>query len=266
MSACASQVNNPNNDAYWMSLGYSSRPDNWAQRVAEERLEGQLEAKANTLASRLIDVRKAANRRTTVIVQAVEASLGGKAQVRLAGSQAKHTDIWSSDHDYWVDTGSLGVSRSERTDLRDNLASMLTAGGFRPRLVLLLESSVRLYYRKAQVDIVFDRTRFNDKTHSKPTPRFKNNPKARAAVRLIKDCPQKFKGDDVEKAVIAAQQKKRRQRIQDLTVNALGLLANDESQVRQCVAHLNLQLPEGMRMCLYYSYRSTDRTAYSNRV
>jgi hypothetical protein len=184
-----------------------------------------------------------------VIVQAVEASLGGRAQVCMAGSQAKHTDIWSSDHDYFVDTGGLGVSRSERTDLRDNLASMLTAGGTcRPRLVILRESSVRLYYRKAQVDIVFDRTRFNDKTHSKPTPRLKNNPKARAAVRLIKDCPQKFEGDAVEKAVLTAQRQKRRQRIQQLTVNALGLLANDESQRRQCVAHLNSQLPEGMRM------------------
>ena len=40
------------------------------------------------------------------------------------------------------------------------------------------------------------------------------------------------------------------QRIQDLTVNALGRLANDELQVRQCVDHLNSQLPEGMRMRL----------------
>jgi len=244
MSACVSQVKNPNNHAYgnWESAA--------AQRVAEERLEGQLEAMANALASLPIDVRKAAKRRTTVIVQAVEASLGGQAMVYLAGSQAKHTDIWSSDHDYWIDTGDLGVSRTQRKDLRDNLSSKLTAGGWRPRLVLLRESSVRLYYRKAQVDIVFDRTRFNDKTHSKPTPRFKNNPKARAAVRLIKDCPQTFKGkgNKVEKTVLAAQRQKRRQRIQELTVNALGLLANDKSQVRQCVAHLNSQLPEGMQM------------------
>ena len=205
-------------------------------------LDGQLHALANTLASRPIDARKAASRRTSVIVQAVKASLGGKAKVYMAGSQAKHTDIWSSDHDYFVDIGGLGVSRAERTDLRDNLASMLTEGGWRPRDVRLLETSVRIDYCQAQVDIVFDRARFSDKTHSMPTPRFKDNPTARAAVRLIKDRPQNFKGHDVEKAVIAAQQEKTGQYIQDLTVNALYLLANDKSQVRQCVAHINSQL------------------------
>ena len=111
---------------------------------ADIKLDGQQQALANALASLPIDVRKAAKRRTNVIVQAVEASLGGQAKVYLAGSQAKHTDIWSSDHDYWVETGGLGVSRTERTDLRDNLASLLTERGWRPRLVVLLETSVRL--------------------------------------------------------------------------------------------------------------------------
>ena len=231
-----------------VSLRSSHRSISACANSADIKLDGQLQALANALASLPIDVRKAAKRRTNVIVQAVEASLGGQAKVYLAGSQAKHTDIWSSDHDYWVETGGLGVSRTERTDLRDNLASLLTERGWRPRLVVLLDTSVRLYYRKAQVDIVFDRTRFSDKTHSKPTPRFKNNPKARAAVRLIKDCPQKFKGVAIEKAVLAAQQEKKRQRIQELTVNALGPLTNDASQVGQCVAHLNSQLPEGMQI------------------
>ena len=56
----------------------------------------------------------------------------------------------------------------------------------------------------------------------------------------------------MQQEVLAAQRQKRRQRIQELTVNALGLLANDESQVRQCVAHLNSLLPEGMRLLSSY--------------
>ena len=194
--------------------------------VAQSALEGQLEAIANAVACRSSGVRAATNnRRTDIIFQAVHASLGGKAEVSKAGSQAKHTDTSSSDHDLWVYAGDVGVSRAQRTALRDSLVSMLTESGWPPRLVLLRETSVRLYYKKGQVDIVFDRTLFNNKVHSEPTPRFRNNPKARAAVRLIKDCPQNFNGDDIEKEVLAAQRQKKGQRIQDLTVAALGLLA-----------------------------------------
>jgi hypothetical protein len=230
---------NSNHPAYWQSRGVP--PGDWESPVAQ-RLEGKLHTMANAAASRPDGVRKAAKRRTEIIKQAVKASLGGKAEVRNAGSQAKHTDTSSSDHDLWVYAGDVGVSRAQRKDLRDHLVVMLTEGGWRPAAVLLLQTSVRLGYSKGQVDIVFDR--FNDKIHSKPTLRFKNNPKARAAVRLIKDCPQKFKGDAIEKAVLAAQRQKKRQRIQALTVDALGLLAT-ESQVKQCVAHLNSQFPPG---------------------
>ena len=252
MSSLQAQINrantlNPDHPAYWKSRGVP--PGDWESPVAQRALEGQLEAIANAVASRSSGVRAVTNRRTDIIVQAVHASLGGKAEVRKAGSQAKHTDTSSSDHDLWVYAGDVGVSRAQRTALRDSLVSMLIKGGCRPRLVLLRETSVRLYYKKGQVDIVFDRKRFNDKIHSKPTPRFENNPKARAAVRLIKDCPQNFKGDDIEKEVLAAQRQKKGQRIQDLTVAALGLLAT-ESQVKQCVANLNSQLPGGMQLQL----------------
>ena len=252
MSSLHVQINranqiNPKHPAYWQSRGVP--PGDWESAVAQLALEGQLQAIANAVASRPSGVRAATNRRTDIIVQAVQASLGGKAEVHTAGSQAKHTDTSSSDHDLWVYAGDVGVSRAQRTALRDSLVSMLTESSCRPRLVLLRETSVRLYYKKGQVDIVFDRKLFNDKIHSKPTPRFENNPKARAAVRLIKDCAQKFEGDAIEKAVLAAQQQKKGQRIQELTVTALGLLATG-SQVKQFVAYLNSQLPGGMRLPL----------------
>ena len=219
----ANQIN-PDHPAYWQSRGLAA--GDWESPVAQSALEGQLEAIANAVACRSSGVRAATNnRRTDIIFQAVHASLGGKAEVSKAGSQAKHTDTSSSDHDLWVYAGDVGVSRAQRTALRDSLVSMLTESGWPPRLVLLRETSVRLYYKKGQVDIVFDRTLFNNKVHSEPTPRFRNNPKARAAVRLIKDCPQNFNGDDIEKEVLAAQRQKKGQRIQDLTVAALGLLA-----------------------------------------
>ena len=237
----ANQIN-PKHPAYWQSRGLPT--GDWENPVAQRALEGQLHAMAHTAASRPSGVRVAADRRTDIIVQAVQASLGGKAEVRKVGSQAKHTDTASSDHDYWVYVGDVGVSRAQRTALRDRLVSMLTKGGWRPVLILLKETSVRLEYKTGQVDIVFDRKLFGDKTHTKPKPRLKNNPAARAAVRLIKDCPQNFKGDAIERAVLAAQGQKKGQRIQELTVIALGLLAT-ESQVKQCVADLNSRLPRG---------------------
>ena len=223
-------------------------PGEWETPVAQRALEGQLQAMANDAACRTSGECVASGRRTDSIVKAVKASLSGKAEVRKAGSQAKHTDISSSDLDLWVGVGDAGVSRAQRKNLRDNLVSMLTKGGLKPTRVVLRETSVRLEYKKGHVDIVFDKV--NEKVHSKPMPRLKNNPKARAAVRLIKEgCPQKLKGDAIEKKVIAAQQQKKGQRIQELIVVALGLLAT-ESQVKQCVAYLNSQLTGGVRVQL----------------
>ena len=251
----ANQIN-PNHPAYWQSRGLP--PGDWESPVAQRALEGQLHAMANAVASLSSGVRAANSRRTDIIVKAVKASLGSHVQVHTGGSQAKHTFTSGSNHDLWVEVGNACVSRAQRTGLRDNLVSMLTKGGWRPRLVLLRETSVRLYYKKGHVDIVFDKCCFSDKVHSKPTPRFKNNPKARAAVRLIKDCPQEFKGDHIEKKVIAAQHQKKGQRIQELTVTALDLLAT-ESQMKQSVAYLNSQLPGSMRLQLSAILEQLDR-------
>ena len=135
MSSLQAQINrpntlNPDHPAYWKSRGVP--PGDWESPVAQRALEGQLEAIANAVASRSSGVRAVTNRRTDIIVQAVHASLGGKAEVRKAGSQAKHTDTSSSDHDYWVYVGDVGVSRAQRTALRDRLVSMLSKGGWRP--------------------------------------------------------------------------------------------------------------------------------------
>ena len=60
-----------------------------------------------------------------------------------------------------------------------------------------------------------------------PAQRFKDNPTARDAVRLIKEgSPQKFKGEEIEKAVLAAQGREKGQSREALAIAAFGELAN----------------------------------------
>ena len=60
-----------------------------------------------------------------------------------------------------------------------------------------------------------------------PAQRFENNPKARDAVRLIKEgSPQKFNGEDIEKAVLAAQGREKGQSRETLAIAAFCELAN----------------------------------------
>ena len=228
ISACASQVNNPNNHAYWKSRRYSSRPDNWESAAAQRAAEGRSEARANAAASRTSGERAVAGRRTDTIVRAVKAALGGHVQVRKAGSQAKRTAVAGrSDYDLWVDVGEECVSRTQRKVLRDYLTSMLTGGGDRA-VVLLRETGIRIEFEDTtHFDVVFSNCCFSDKRRRKPAQRFENNPKARDAVRLIKDgSPQKFKGEDIEKAVLAAQGRKKGQSRDTLAFAAFCELAN----------------------------------------
>lgn len=37
---------NPNNDAYWESREFDERPDDWEERVHEEQVEQQADAKS----------------------------------------------------------------------------------------------------------------------------------------------------------------------------------------------------------------------------
>ena len=219
ISACANLVNNPNNDAYWQSRGLASRPDNWESKVAQRAADGRLQAVANSAAHRSKDVRAAAGRQNKIIVKA----LGSHVHVHKVGSQAKHTDVARSDQDFFVDVGDDCLSRAERKVLRDNLTSMLN-----PARVELRERTVRIHLNDEEhVDIAFSSYCFSSKPHHKPAQRFKNNPKARAAVRLIKvGSPQEFKGDDIEKAVLAAQKKKKGQSTDTLAFTAFCALAN----------------------------------------
>ena len=245
ISACASQVNNPNNHAYWKSRGYSSRPDNWESAAAQRAAEGRLEARANAAASRTSGERAVAGRRTDTIVQAVKAALGGHVQVRKAGSQAKRTAVAGrSDYDLWVDVGEECVSRAQRKVLRAYLTGMLTWDGdlvdvrdyLTPMLtwdgdhvdVILRETGIRIEFEDTNhFDVVFSKCCFSDKSRRMPAQRFENNPKARDAVRLIKDgSPQKFKGEDIEKAVLAAQRREKGQSRETLAIAAFCELAN----------------------------------------
>ena len=224
ISACANQVNNPNNDAYWQSRGLASRPDNWESEFAQRATVGRLEARANDAAYRISGERVAAGWRTNIIVRAVKASLGSHVQVHKVGSRAKHTDIVSrSDQDFFVDVGDDCLSRAKRKVLRDNLTSMLN-----PARVELRERTVRIRLNDEEhVDIAFSSYCFSSKPHPNPAQRFTNNPKARHAVRLIKDgSPQEFKGEAIDIAVLKAQKKKKGQSTDTLAFTAFCALAN----------------------------------------
>lgn len=228
ISACANQVNNPNNDAYWQSRGLASRPDNWESEVAQRAADGRLEARANDAAYRISGERVAAGRRTDIIVRAVKASLGSHVQVHKVGSRAKHTDVVSrSDQDFFVDVGDACVSRLQRKSLRDNLVAMLSAHDY-PMRVLLRQTGILIELKETDhVDIIFSKCCFSDKPHPMPAARFENNPKARRAVRLIKEgSPQKFKGETIEMAVLTAQKEQKGQSTHTLALTAFRLLAN----------------------------------------
>ena len=248
ISACANQVNNPNNPAYWQSRGRKSRPDNWESEVAQRAAEGRLEARANNAASRTSRERKVARWRNSIIVQAVKASLGTHVQVHKVGSQAKHTDVARSDQDFWVDVGDKCVSRAKRKHLRDKLTSMLNEGRGDPARVELRATTVRILLEDEEhIDVAFSSYCFSSKQHHKPAQRFTNNPKARDAVRLIKDgSPQKFKGEAIEKAVLAAQRQKKGQSIDLLALEAFCLLAN-KPQEEEFTAWLSDKFN-----CIYY--------------
>ena len=239
ISACANQVNNPNNDAFWKSRGLASRPDNWESKAAQRAVDGRLQARSNNAASRTSGERALAGRRTDIVVRAVKASLGGKAEVRKAGSQAKRTDIADSDYDLWVDVGDECLSRAERKVLRDTLTSMLNKGGD-PARVVLKESTVRVLLNDEEhIDIAFSSYCFSCKQHHKPVQRFTNNPKARDAVRLIKaGSPQKFKGEAIEMAVLTAQGQKKGQSFGAVALAAFRLLAH-RSQMEEFRAWLS---------------------------
>ena len=234
ISACANQVNNPNNDAYWQSRGLASRPDNWESEFAQRATVGRLEARANDAAYRISGERVAAGWRTNIIVRAVKASLGSHVQVHKVGSRAKHTDIVSrSDQDFFVDVGNACVSRPRRKSLRDNLVAMLSADDY-PMRVLLRQTGIRIELKETDhVDIIFSKCCFSDKPRPMPAPRFENNPKARHAVRLIKKgSPQKFKGETIETAVLTAQKEKKGQSTDTLALTAFCALANRPQVVK----------------------------------
>ena len=54
------QLNNPNNDAYWVARGWFSRPDDWRERVEA----GDVFPESQRSDSKVIDLREYLNRRT----------------------------------------------------------------------------------------------------------------------------------------------------------------------------------------------------------
>ena len=244
-----SDVCNPNNPAYWHSRGFAERPEDWRERrehvYAQVETDGHLQAQANAAGSRPADQRRTDANRVSCIVDALKAALGSGTHVHKVGSQAKHTNVAKSDLDLWV-TGTGDFGKASRKQVRDRINENLVCNGHTPARILLKETSIRVeYHRAPHIDIVFKD--FGGKHHPKPAERFRSNPRARAAVRLIKASPQgrNLKGEAIEKAVIAAQAHEKNQSIQTIAVTAIILLVT-KPQVKRFAAQLagkELQLP-----------------------
>ena len=236
---------NPNNLEYWRSRGYKERPNDWSQRYHEKMTDGHLLAVANAAGSRSVQERKTDGMRTKSIVAAVKHCLGNKVMVHKAGSQAKHTNVAASDLDLWV-TGGGEMTKNQRIEVGETIKNSLIESGNAPVRVLLRETSILVEYHRTHIDIVF--RDYAGKIHPKPTARFKYNPKAQAAVRLIKEAPlgRKFEGDAIEKAVIAAQAQEKKQSIEEVAVGALLLLAY-KPQVKEFAARLAEMTGAGFR-------------------
>ena len=115
---------NGNNEAYWQKRGYDGRPDDWEERFAAIRAErqkaGRLEHETNHAASRSPDQKSAASRDTVKVIEATREALAPQAQVIVAGSRAKKTDLATSDQDYYIDW-ETSVTLQNRDELQEEL-------------------------------------------------------------------------------------------------------------------------------------------------
>jgi hypothetical protein len=192
------------------------------------------EARANQAASRSALERKQIGALTALTEGAVRKVFGSNSHVEVAGSMGKHTDVTArSDLDLMIRT-ETPMTEVDKANLVKELRR--TRFGFGCQVqncsysILLRFQATKAPLKK--MDLVPHTATFLP-TGAKPLPtdRFKDNPKARHAVRLAKDHALQFglkwPGNKIELAVLEVQRRQKNQSIDGLLEQALQLLKGD---------------------------------------
>lgn len=179
---------NGNNEAYWQKRGYDGRPDDWEERFAAIRAErqkaGRLEHETNHAASRSPDQKSAASRDTVKVIEATREALAPQAQVIVAGSRAKKTDLATSDQDYYIDW-ETSVTLQNRDELQEELEKR-----FLGAVEVTKHGTLRVPGESGQLCITFAHALFYDESFEERArldkDAFKGNTPAQQAVRAVK--------------------------------------------------------------------------------
>ena len=195
---------------------------------------GMAEARANQAASRSALERKQIGALTALTEGAVRKVFGSNSHVEVAGSMGKHTDVTArSDLDLMIRT-ETPITEVDKANLVKELRR--TRFGFGCQVqncsysILLRFQATKAPLKK--MDLVPHTATFLP-TGAKPLPtdRFKDNPKARHAVRLAKDHALQFglkwPGNKIELAVLEVQRRQKNQSIDGLLEQALQLLKGE---------------------------------------
>ena len=201
---------NPNNNAFWQARGLIERPGNWQDEVKRMKNEGLLTAAANLAAAKSPARKQLIGTVTRKVEHAAKEILGGHAKVHHKGSVKKRTDIAAThDLDLWIELPKASPVTKKQ---KQKLAVELRKDTRTFKRVLNQEWSLMLECKDGlKVDVIPQHTTFRHSASSRPTKGFGNNPRARDAVRILKDKhPNRWKGKDIEIAVQQAQTQRRR--------------------------------------------------------
>jgi len=223
---------NGNNEAFWQKLGYDRRPDDWEERYAAIRAKrqqaGRLEYETNHAVSRSPEQKSASVRDTVKVIEATKEVFAPQAQVMIAGSRAKKTDLATSDQDYYI-AWETPVTLQNREDLQEELEKR-----FLGAVEVTKHGTLRVPGESGQLCITFARAIFYDESFEERArldkDAFKHNRPAQQAVRAVKlklqDAGIKVKGHTLERAVLTVQEEHPDASFYDLakeTLDALGL-------------------------------------------
>ena len=191
---------NPNHPSYWQSRGYSSKPSTWENEVHRKKTLGQLEYRANTVATTSNVQRKKMGNDTRRVEKVVKNVIGGDAMVYKGGSQLKRTNVAASDNDL-----KIKVPQSLNKEDKERLGNAL-AREFGKKNVDKNHAKIHVVRGEAgDIDVVPNKAEYfppNFKFDKLGMNPIRNNSIARHAVRNIKTDHSNVPGIKVEKTVL----------------------------------------------------------------
>ena len=215
---------NPNNVAFWRVRGHDARPTNWMGVVQRRKKEGALEFAANKAAAKSPERKAIIKEATQTVNLAAKEVLGGQVQVHVKGSVKKSTDVTAtSDLDLWIE---IPKSQPMTKHKKKELARLLQTKTHVFTQVFNNDCWVVLKCRDGLcVDVVPQHATFRPKPTRRPTNGFGKNPRAREAVRIIKDKhPNRWEGKFIERAVQQAQMIRKRMPTDEIVPRAVKAL------------------------------------------